>query len=143
MASPLTRTPTSGTQFLDPAVLGRIGNLQLLAKTVVDGFLTGLHRSPYLGFSIEFAEHRPYMPGDDIRRIDWRRFARSDRLVIKLCEADTNANFAVRRLRDMGPRVTFAENLADAAEKAVAAAKQKVEAVRRSWWERVMGAEQS
>lgn len=95
MASNLTRTPTSGTQFLDPAVLGRIGNLQLLAKTVVDGFLTGLHRSPYLGFSIDFAEHRPYMPGDDIRRIDWRLFARTDRHYIKLFEADTNANFAV------------------------------------------------
>ena len=95
MASNLTRTPTAGTQFLDPAVLGRIGNLQLLAKTVVDGFLTGLHRSPYLGFSIDFAEHRPYMPGDDIRRIDWRLYARTDRHYIKLFEADTNANFAV------------------------------------------------
>jgi uncharacterized protein (DUF58 family) len=90
-----TRGSTTGTQFLDPAVLGRIGNLQLLAKTVVDGFLTGLHRSPYLGFSIDFAEHRPYMPGDDIRRIDWRLFARTDRHYIKLFEADTNANFVV------------------------------------------------
>jgi uncharacterized protein (DUF58 family) len=90
-----TRGSTTGTQFLDPAVLGRIGNLQLLAKTVVDGFLTGLHRSPYLGFSIDFAEHRPYMPGDDIRRIDWRLWARTDRHYIKLFEADTNANFVV------------------------------------------------
>lgn len=95
MASNEARTSTAGTQFLDPAVLGRIGNLQLLAKTVVDGFLTGLHRSPHLGFSIDFAEHRPYMPGDDIRRIDWRLFARTDRHYIKLFEADTNANFAV------------------------------------------------
>ncbi len=95
MASNATRTSTAGTQFLDPAVLGRISNLQLLAKTVVDGFLTGLHRSPHLGFSIDFAEHRPYMPGDDIRRIDWRLFARTDRHYIKLFEADTNANFAV------------------------------------------------
>ncbi|HET9947895.1 MAG TPA: DUF58 domain-containing protein [Longimicrobiales bacterium] len=93
MAAPRTRTATPGAQFLDPAVLGRIGNLQLLAKTVVDGFLTGLHRSPYLGFSIDFAEHRQYMPGDDIRRIDWRLFARTDRHYIKLFEADTNANF--------------------------------------------------
>jgi uncharacterized protein (DUF58 family) len=90
-----TAAGTHGTQFLDPAVLGRIGNLPLLAKTVVDGFLTGLHRSPYLGFSIEFAEHRAYMPGDDIRRIDWRLFARTDRHYIKLYEADTNANFMV------------------------------------------------
>jgi len=61
----------------------------------VDGFLSGLHRSPYLGFSIDFAEHRPYMPGDDIRRIDWKLFARTDRHYIKLFEADTNANFAI------------------------------------------------
>ena len=94
MAAPRARAG-SGTQFLDPAVLGRIGNLQLLAKTVVDGFLTGLHRSPYLGFSIDFAEHRAYMPGDDIRRIDWKLFARTDRHYIKLFEADTNANFVV------------------------------------------------
>ena len=95
MVTARTRGSTTGTQFLDPAVLGRIGNLQLLAKTVVDGFLTGLHRSPYLGFSIDFAEHRPYMPGDDIRRIDWRLWARTDRHYIKLFEADTNANFVV------------------------------------------------
>ena len=95
MVASRTRTVGSGTQFLDPVVLGRIGNLQLLAKTVVDGFLTGLHRSPYLGFSIDFAEHRQYMPGDDIRRIDWRLWARTDRHYIKLFEADTNANFVV------------------------------------------------
>jgi uncharacterized protein (DUF58 family) len=86
---------SGGAQFLDPAVLARINNLELLARTVVDGFLTGLHRSPNLGFSTDFAEHRPYMPGDDIRRIDWRLFARSDRHYIKLFEAETNANFAV------------------------------------------------
>ena len=89
------RHAAAGTQFLDPAVLGRIGNLELLARTVVDGFLTGLHRSPYLGFSMDFAEHRPYNPGDDIRRIDWKLFARTDRHYIKLFEADTNANFSV------------------------------------------------
>jgi uncharacterized protein (DUF58 family) len=95
LATTHTQSAGSVTRFLDPAVLGRIANLQLLAKTVVDGFLTGLHRSPYLGFSIDFAEHRPYMPGDDIRRIDWRLFARTDRHYIKLFEADTNANFVV------------------------------------------------
>ena len=92
---PRAQTSAGGVRFLDPAVLGRIGNLELLARTVVDGFLTGLHRSPYLGFSLDFAEHRPYMPGDDIRRIDWRLFARTDRHYIKLFEAETNANFAV------------------------------------------------
>ena len=88
-------TARGGTQFLDPAVLGRISNLELLARTVVDGFLTGLHRSPYLGFSTDFAEHRQYMPGDDVRRIDWKLFGRSDRHYIKLFEAETNANFVV------------------------------------------------
>tara|TARA_Y100000758_G_scaffold180326_1_gene128258 strand:- start:1176 stop:2090 length:915 start_codon:yes stop_codon:yes gene_type:complete len=91
----VARGSHSGAQFLDPAVLARISNLELLARTVVDGFLTGLHRSPYLGFSLEFAEHRQYMPGDDIRRIDWKLFGRSDRHYIKLFEADTNANFSV------------------------------------------------
>ena len=89
------RTAAGGARFLDPATLARIGNLELLARTVVGGFLSGLHRSPYLGFSSDFAEHRPYMPGDDVRRIDWRLFARSDRHHIRLFEAETNANFVV------------------------------------------------
>ena len=88
-------TGVGGARFLDPATLARIGNLELLARTVVGGFLAGLHRSPYLGFSSDFAEHRPYMPGDDIRRIDWRLFARSDRHHIRLFEAETNADFVV------------------------------------------------
>jgi uncharacterized protein (DUF58 family) len=99
------RHSAAGTQFLDPAVLGRIGNLELLARTVVDGFLTGLHRSPYLGFSMDFAEHRPYMPGDDIRRIDWKLYARTDRHYIKLFEADTNANFSV--LLDLSSSMSY------------------------------------
>ncbi|MDP2959111.1 MAG: DUF58 domain-containing protein [Longimicrobiales bacterium] len=89
------RGAAAGARFLDPAVLARIDNLELLARTVVDGFLAGLHRSPYMGFSLDFAEHRPYMPGDDIRRIDWKLFGRTDRHYIKLFEAETNANFAV------------------------------------------------
>lgn len=76
-------------------MLARIDNLELLARTVVDGFISGLHRSPYLGFSIDFAEHRAYMPGDDIRWIDWRVFGRTDRFYVKQFEADTNANFSV------------------------------------------------
>ena len=80
--------------FLDPTVLARIDNLQLLARTVVDGFLQGIHRSPHLGVSMDFAEHRPYMPGDDIRRIDWRLYARTDRFYIKQFEAETNADTA-------------------------------------------------
>ncbi len=81
--------------FLDPAVLARIGNLELLARTVVSGFLNGMHKSPHLGSSLDFAEHRVYMPGDDIRRVDWRLYARTDRLYRKEYEADTNTNFSV------------------------------------------------
>lgn len=84
-----------GAGFIDPAVLARIGNLQLVARNVVDGFINGLHRAPYLGLSLDFAEHRAYMPGDDIRRIDWRLYARTDRYHVKEFEADTNANFVV------------------------------------------------
>jgi len=82
-------------QFVDPNVLGRIGNLSLLARMVVQGFISGLHRSTYLGRSVDFAEHRAYMPGDDIRQIDWRLFARTDRFYVKQFEADTNTNFTV------------------------------------------------
>jgi uncharacterized protein (DUF58 family) len=82
-------------RFLDPSVLARIDNLELLARTVVDGFIAGLHQSPYLGLSTDFAEHRPYQPGDDIRRIDWRLWGRTDRLYVKEFEADTNANVVV------------------------------------------------
>ena len=91
----LTSPRVSGAQLLLPEVLARIDNLDLLARTVVEGFLNGLHRSVYLGLSLDFAEHRPYMPGDDIRRIDWRLFGRTDRHYIKLFEAETNANFVV------------------------------------------------
>ncbi|MDH3496557.1 MAG: DUF58 domain-containing protein [Gemmatimonadota bacterium] len=85
----------TGTRFLDPTVLARIDNLELAARTVVDGFISGLHHSPYLGVSTDFAEHRPYMPGDDIRRVDWRVFGRTDRFYVKEFEADTNANLLV------------------------------------------------
>ena len=84
-----------GARFVDPKVLARIGNLELLAKTVVDGFINGLHRSPYFGASVDFAEHRGYMPGDDIRRVDWKLYARTDRYYLKEYEADTNANFSI------------------------------------------------
>src|SRR4029453_8731417 len=94
-----------GVQFLDPAVLGRIGNLEAVGGKVVGGFLGGLHRSPHLGSSVDFAEHRPYMPGDDIRRIDWRLYGRVDRYYIKEYEADTNTNFNV--LLDVSKSMSF------------------------------------
>jgi uncharacterized protein (DUF58 family) len=88
-------TAIPGARFVDPKILGRIGNLDLLARTVVDGFINGLHRAPYFGASIDFAEHRGYVAGDDIRRVDWRLFARTDRYYIKQYEADTNTNFCL------------------------------------------------
>ena len=85
----------AGTGFIDPKVLAKIDNLELLARTVVEGFINGLHRSPNLGASMDFAEHRAYMPGDDLRRIDWRLFGRSDRYYVKEFEADTNTNVLI------------------------------------------------
>jgi uncharacterized protein (DUF58 family) len=76
--------------FLDPAVVARLGTLELRARTIVEGFLTGLHRSPFKGFSVEFAEYRQYMPGDDLSTIDWKVYARSDRPYVKKFEEETN-----------------------------------------------------
>lgn len=78
------------TRYLDPAVLARLGSLDLKAKTIVEGVLSGLHRSPFRGFSVEFAEYRQYLPGDDLSSIDWKVFARSDRHYVKKFEEDTN-----------------------------------------------------
>src|SRR3989454_8088072 len=90
---PLTQTgAVPGARFVDPSILGRIGSLDLLARTVVDGFINGLHRAPYFGASIDFAEHRGYVPGDDIRRVDWRLYARTGRDYVKKYDADTNTN---------------------------------------------------
>jgi uncharacterized protein (DUF58 family) len=77
-------------QFLDPAVVARLGTLELKARTIVEGFLTGLHRSPFKGFSVEFAEYRQYIPGDDLSTIDWKVYARSDRHYVKKFEEETN-----------------------------------------------------
>ena len=76
--------------FLDPAVVARLGTLELKARTIVEGFLSGLHRSPFKGFSVEFAEYRQYIPGDDLSTIDWKVYARSDRHYVKKYEDETN-----------------------------------------------------
>jgi len=75
---------------LDPELLARIGSLELLARAVVEGFMSGLHRSPFTGFSTEFTEYRQYNPGDDLRYLDWRLLGRTDRYFIKKYRADTN-----------------------------------------------------
>ncbi|MEZ5416824.1 MAG: DUF58 domain-containing protein [Vicinamibacterales bacterium] len=77
-------------RYLDPAVLARIGTLELKAKTVVEGVLSGLHRSPRRGFSVEFAEYRQYLPGDALSTIDWKVYARSDRHYVRKFEEETN-----------------------------------------------------
>jgi uncharacterized protein (DUF58 family) len=76
--------------FLDPAVVARLGTLELKARTIVEGLLSGLHRSPFKGFSVEFAEYRQYIPGDDLATIDWKVYARSDRHYVKKFEEETN-----------------------------------------------------
>ena len=83
-----TRAPRA--DMLDPSSLSALGRIEIVARWIVDGFITGLHRSPRKGFSVEFAEHRPYQPGDDLRYVDWRIAARSDRWVVKQFEEETN-----------------------------------------------------
>src|SRR6202044_3185101 len=82
-------------RFLDPAVLAGISSLDLLAKSVVDGFVAGLHRSPDFGFSQEFAEYRAYTPGDDLRHVDWNLFARTERTYVKRYRGDTNSQLTI------------------------------------------------
>ena len=77
-------------KYLDPAGLARVGNMELVAKQVVEGFLTGRHRSPYHGFSVEYLDHRAYVPGDELRLLDWKIVARSDKYYVKLFEDETN-----------------------------------------------------
>lgn len=86
----MSKTPTAAVELLDTATLARISSMQLLARTVVEGFILGLHRSPFRGFSVEFAEYRAYAPGDDIRHIDWKAYAKTDRYFVKQFEEETN-----------------------------------------------------
>src|SRR5271155_1626617 len=82
-------------RFLKPAVLASISGLDLIAKTVVDGFVAGLHRSPDFGFSQEFAEYRAYTPGDDLRHVDWNVYARTERAYLKRYRGETNSQLLV------------------------------------------------
>ncbi len=95
LASAARMTAPARPDQLDPATLAALGHLELVARWIVDGFLTGLHRSARKGFSVEFAEHRPYLPGDDLRYVDWRIVARSDRWVVKEFEEETNLRAVV------------------------------------------------
>src|SRR2546423_3522630 len=77
-------------RFLDPAVIARIGRLDLRAQQVVEGFITGMHKSPFFGNSVEFVQHREYTKGDDLRHLDWKVWSKTDRFYIKQYEAETN-----------------------------------------------------
>ena len=78
------------TRYLDPSVIARLGTLDLKARAIVEGFLSGLHRSPFKGFSVEFAEYRQYFPGDDLSTLDWKVYAKTDRHFVKKFEEETN-----------------------------------------------------
>lgn len=93
-------------RYLDPNIISRLRKLDLKAKLVVEGFMTGLHRSPYHGFSVEFAEHRPYMPGDPLRNIDWKVYGKSDRFYVKQYEDETNLRTHI--LLDASRSMTYA-----------------------------------
>jgi uncharacterized protein (DUF58 family) len=86
----MAKSATGKVELLDTATLARLSSMQLLAKAVVEGFILGLHKSPFRGFSVEFAEYRAYAPGDDIKHIDWKVYAKTDRYYVKLFEEETN-----------------------------------------------------
>ncbi|MFC1526764.1 DUF58 domain-containing protein [Candidatus Latescibacterota bacterium] len=91
--------------FLDPETISRLSRLDLVARYVVEGFITGLHRSPYHGFSVEFSEHRPYMPGDPLRDLDWKALGKTGRLYVKRYEEETNVK--VYLLLDVSGSMAF------------------------------------
>ncbi len=96
------------TEYLNPEIVSRLDNLSLRARLVVEGFIIGLHRSPYHGFSVEFAEHRAYGPGDEIRHVDWRLYAKTDRYYVKQFEEETNLKSYL--LLDQSRSMTFSSH---------------------------------
>jgi uncharacterized protein (DUF58 family) len=104
MATPLRPRPVQRIDLLDPMEVARLGGIEVLTEEIVEGFLAGLHRSPRRGFSVEFAEHRAYQPGDEVRYIDWKLLARNDRLYVKQFEEETNlrAMIVVDTSKSMG-----------------------------------------
>ena len=101
-------------RFLDPTVLAGISGLDLVARTVVDGFVAGLHRSPDFGFSQEFAEYRAYTPGDDLRHVDWNVFARTERAYLKRYRGETNCQLTI--LLDCSRSMKFTSHTIDKLE---------------------------
>ncbi len=101
----MNATRGSSLRYLDPVMVSRLKNMELRARLVVEGFITGLHKSPYHGFSVEFAEHRPYNPGDELRRVDWKVFGKTDRHYIKQYEEETNLRHYV--VLDTSPSMRY------------------------------------
>ena len=95
----------STLRYLDPVVVSRLKNMELRARLIVEGFITGLHKSPYHGFSVEFAEHRPYNPGDELRHVDWKVYAKTDRHYVKQYEEETNLRHYV--VLDTSPSMQY------------------------------------
>lgn len=92
-------------RYLDPVIVSRLSNMELRARLIVEGFITGLHKSPYHGFSVEFAEHRPYNPGDELRHVDWKVYAKTDRHYVKQYEEETNLRHYV--VLDTSPSMRY------------------------------------
>ncbi len=98
-------SPDPALRYLDPAIVSRLNNMELRARLIVEGFITGLHKSPYHGFSVEFAEHRPYNPGDELRSVDWKVYAKTDRYYVKQYEEETNLRHYV--VLDTSPSMRY------------------------------------
>src|SRR5205807_10538775 len=90
MATAATKSRPSSGSLLDPRTLQKISKMELVARQVMDGYVQGMHRLPHVGFALDFAQHRQYAPGDDIKRLDWRAYAKSERYYIKQYEVSTN-----------------------------------------------------
>ncbi len=104
----MTAVLEDSRKYLQPDVVARLSNMELVARLVVEGFITGLHKSPYHGFSVEFAEHRQYMPGDEIRHIDWKIYGKTDRYYIKQFEEETNLKAYI--ILDASRSMNYASN---------------------------------
>ena len=92
-------------RYLDPVAVSKLSTMELRARLIVEGFITGLHRSPYHGFSVEFAEHRPYNPGDELRHVDWKVYAKTDRFYVKQYDEETNLRHHV--VLDTSPSMRY------------------------------------
>src|ERR1700733_12738982 len=90
MVTTPTTSRVSAASLLEPTTLQKISKMELVARQLMDGYVQGMHRSPHIGFALDFAQHRQYVPGDDVKRIDWRAYAKTERYYIKQYEVSTN-----------------------------------------------------